>query len=168
MKNSKRLIVVVVVVALLAVTALSVWASPSRRGTVPVVAPVYNDPIPQQNISRTINFGTGTVEIEATNCTNGSLSLDKIADPATALGGFYGGSFIPNEAVDVGVSGCAQKSLQVCVPQSPDMEGKTMAWNVWDEASKSWSPLPTSITGSNPTMICGSASGDGKFALLGK
>jgi hypothetical protein len=164
MKNSKRLIVAVIVAILLTVTAVSVWAAPSRVGTVPVLP----DEITGM-LSESISFGTGTVTVQAGASEGGTLTILKVADPATSIGVFPDGWVtLLDEALEITVIDGTMSTAQICVPFSPDMENKSPTFYHWDAANKTWTAIPTEISTGTPSLVCGTGSSEGKYALLGK
>lgn len=174
MKNSKRFLIAAILVVLLTVTAVSVWAAPSRQGTVPIVPTQSTVPL-----TETLNFGTGTVEVIATNSTSGTLTVKIVEDPTKTFGPPTAGwNFMPDQALEISISDSAETTIQICIPQTPDMEKKTMVFNYWDSFKKVWVPIPTVTTPGTPPTICGTSpvvtgqswynSVEGIFALLGK
>jgi hypothetical protein len=164
MKISKRLIVAVVLVGLLSVTAIGTWAAPGRQGTVPVVPQKTTAPL-----NETVNLGTSTVEVDATASAGGTLTVEKVADPATKIGEApTGWEFLLDQALDISITGGTMTSVQVCVPQTPDMEAQTTTFHFWDAVKKVWVAIPTVVTTGTPALVCGSGSAEGQYALMGK
>lgn len=164
MKTSNRLIISIVVIALLALTAVSVWASPNRVGTVPVLPDEMSGAL-----AETINFGTGTVSVQASSSEGGTLTVLKIADPITVIGPLpEGWTLLLDEALEVTIVDGTTSEVKICVPQSPDMEGRSPTFHYWDSAIKSWSAIPTEITSGTPPMVCGTGKSEGKYALFGQ
>lgn len=164
MKKSTRLIISLAVVILLALTAVSVWASPNRVGTVPVLPDELSG-----MLSETINFGTGTVSVQASSSEGGTLTVLKVADPAIVIGPLpEGWVLLLDEALEVTIVDGTTSSVKICVPQGPDMESHSPTFHYWDSATSSWSAIPTEVTTGTPSMVCGTGSAEGKYALLGQ
>ncbi len=164
MKTSKRVIISMGVVVLLALTAVSVWASPNRVGTVPVLPDEMSG-----MLSETINFGTGTVSVQASSSEGGILTVLKVADPVTVIGPLpEGWSLLLDEALEVTIVDGSTGTVKICVPQSPDMEDRSPTFHYWDSTANIWSAIPTEVTTGTPPMVCGTGTAEGKYALLGQ
>ncbi len=164
MKISTRLIVSIIVVILLTATAISVWAAPARVGTVPVLP---NEIV--GGLTETINFGTGTVIVQAGASEGGTLTVQKVADPVTAIGDLpEDWVLLLDEALEITITDGSMSTSQICVPYSPDMEEREPTFHFWDTVNKIWTSIPTEITTGTPAMVCGTGSSEGKYALLGK
>lgn len=164
MKKSTRLIISFIVVVLLAATAISVWAAPARIGTVPVLPNEITG-----GLTETINFGTGTVIVQAGASEGGTLTIQKVADPATAIGSLPDDwVLLLDEALEITITDGSMTKGQICVPYSPDMESREPTFHFWDTSNKTWTAIPTEITTDTPAMVCGTGSSEGKYALLGK
>ncbi len=164
MKNSKRLIVTIIVVILLTLTAVSVWAAPGRVGTVPLLPDEVTG-----MLNESVSFGTGTVTVQASSSSGGTLVVQKVADPVTVVGALpTGWTLLLDEALEITIASGSTTSVQVCVPQSPNMENKNPTFHYWDAVNKVWNAIPTEITSGTPPLICGTGTAEGKYALLGQ
>lgn len=164
MKKSTRLIVAVILVILLSITAVSVWAAPSRVGSVPFLESLFT-----AKLTESINFGTGTLSVEADASTDGTMTVEKLDDPAALLGPAPDGwAFLLDQALDVKVSTGTVSTVRLCVPQTPDMENKTLLFHFWDTEAKKWMAIQTTTTLGNPNMVCGKGTSGGQYALLGQ
>jgi hypothetical protein len=164
MKTSKRAIAAVIVVIFLALTAVGVWAAPNRVGTVPVLPEEVSG-----MLSESINFGTGTITVQASTSDGGSLTVQKVADPVNAVGALpEGWVTLLDEALEITVIEGSMSTAQICVPYSPDMENKTPTFHFWDTVNKIWTSIPTEVTTGTPPLVCGTGSSEGKYVLLGK
>ena len=164
MKKSTRLIVAVFLVVLLSITAISVWAAPSRVGSVPFL----EDQVTAL-ITDTINFGTGTLSVEANASPDSTMTVEKVDNPATLLGPApEGWVFLLDQALDVKVSAGTVSSVRLCVPQTPDMENKTLLFHFWDTVEMKWAAIQTTTTIGTPNLVCGTGTSGGQYALLGQ
>ena len=164
MKRSNRFLITVIVVILLSATAISVWAAPGRVGTVPILPETVSG-----SFAETINFGTGTASIQASTTTGGVVTIQKVNDLITAIGPLPEG-WIPllNEALEVMVTDGSAASVEICVPNSPDLADRSPVFHYWNKDNQTWSAIPTELKSGDPEMVCGTGSSEGKYALLGK
>jgi hypothetical protein len=164
MKKSTRLIIAVILVILLSITAVSVWAAPSRVGSVPFLESQFT-----ALLTDTINFGTGTLSVEANTSEGGTMTVEKLDNPATLIGPPPDGwVFLLDQALDVKILNGSAGKVHICVPQSPDMENKTLVFHFWDAINKKWTAIQTTTTFGNPNLVCGTGTSGGQYALLGQ
>jgi hypothetical protein len=164
MKKSTRLIIAVILVILLSITAVSVWAAPSRVGSVPFLENIFT-----AVLTDTINFGTGTLSIEAKASDGGTMTVEKLDDPATLIGPAPDGwVFLLDQALDVKITNGSASTVRICVPQTPDMDNKTILFHFWDDTDKKWIGIQTTTTFGNPNLVCGTGTSGGQYALLGQ
>lgn len=162
MKNSVRLLIAISLTLVLAIGAVGVWAGSARQGTVPIFPKEFTGSC---GGDQQINFGTGTVTGEGT-C---ELKVTVSTEPgeAGALPDGWTGLF---DYVSVSVEDGKADSIKVCVPLSPDWEGKeagkTLNWYVW--ADGKWAEAETAIEKGPPEVVCGTSKAPGVFTLLGK
>lgn len=164
MKKSTRLLVAVILVLLLSISAVSVWAAPSRVGSVPFLEDQFT-----ALLTDTINFGTGTLSIQANASSDGTMTVEKLDNPATLLGPAPDGwVFLLDQVLDVKVSTGSVSTVRICVPQTPNMENKTILFHFWDATDKKWKAIQTTTTFGSPNLVCGTGKSGGQYALLGQ
>jgi hypothetical protein len=164
MKKSTRLFIAVILVILLSITAVSVWAAPSRVGSVPFLENQFT-----AKLTDSVNFGTGTVSVEANASSDGTMVVEKLDNPASLLGPAPDGwVFLLDQALDVKVTTGEVSTVHLCVPQTPNMENKTLLFHFWDTVDKKWKAIQTTTTFGNPNMVCGTGTSGGQYALLGQ
>ncbi len=164
MKKQTRLFFAILLVILLSIAAVSVWAAPDRVGTVPFLENEFT-----ALLTETINFGTGTLSVEANASSDGTMTVEKLDDPATLLGTPPDGwAFMLDQALDVKITNGSISTVRICVPQTPDMEEKNVVFHFWDTNTMKWLAIQTTTTFGNPNLICGTGKSGGQYALLGQ
>jgi hypothetical protein len=168
MKHSMRLLLAIVITAILATTAIVVWASsPMRQGTVPI-PPTQLPIVP--GIPVTLGTAQGTI-----TCVDGQGTIFRYTDPATKFGPAPTGLRFLNDGITIELNKSCE--LKVCFPYPKsisDAEGKIYKW---DSVAKAWIVVtstsgsdPISVIEGTPQQICVIDKNEttGSYSLLGK
>jgi hypothetical protein len=161
MKTSAKLSIALVVALILSFAAISVWAAPSRQGTVPI----QPDVLPISGLG-TVNGGTFNVTLLGNCGSKGTLTREKYL---TGLEKDFGkaptGSNYLTDGVKIQLNGACD--IQVCFPYPKDYETKGGQIYKWD--GKAWVLLTSTISG-DPKKICVTDKGvqTDSYSLLGK
>ncbi len=166
MKHSARLLFAIVVTAVLAATAIVVWASPLRQGTVPV--PPVQLPV-VLGTAQTI----GTAQVTVT-CVGATGTIDRYTAPIQQVGPAPTGDSYSSDGI--GIKTDKVCDYKVCFPYPKtvaDAGGKIFKWNslttTWNVVSSTPGSNPISdIEGTNPQLICVVDKGvtSGTFSLI--
>lgn len=176
----KRFISAIAIALVLALFAVGIWAKPGRQGTVPLPPTEFSGSCAPPTV---INFITGYAVVRET-CT-AALKLppnfDEVKAQLQLPAELNQADWLPeggwNPAFDfvwIRITSDKAISEQVCVPFSPDWEGKkpgeNLKWFVWDRSKfkwddqakkripqeKEWVEAETTLNESaNPKELCG-------------
>ncbi|MDO9545342.1 MAG: hypothetical protein Q7J07_01155 [Pelolinea sp.] len=151
----RTLVIALALTLVLAVVSVTVWAGPSRQGTVPVTPK-------EADLLAGVKTTLGTMEV--TLSVDGTFTL--VEDPETEFGAAPTGlDFLS----DTGTFALAKEGdITVCYPYPQAVKDLSGDIYKWDEDAKEWVVTESTISG-DPPMICFTDKGvmGGTYSLLG-
>ena len=140
MKNKITLAITLALAAILVVVGVTVWAGPSRQGTVPTPEDEV-DLVPGAPVS------LGTVEVTC-GCAGRAL---RVEDPEEDFGPAPDGlNFLADGVTVLTDDGCR---VEVCYPYPTEVEEKDGNIYKWDEENEEWDITLSEVSG-DPARIC--------------
>lgn len=140
MKFSTKIMIALTLTLILSFSITSVWAAPSRQGTVP-------PPEDEASIEPNTPIALGTVEL--TCSVSGRAFREK--DPENDIGPAPDNHVFLADVVTVILD--AEGTVKLCYPYPEDTERRDGQVHKWDPTTESWVLLESTISG-NPRLIC--------------
>jgi len=156
MRFSTKIMIALTLTLILSFTITSVWAAPSRQGTVPL-------PADEVSVEPNTPITLGTVEL--TFSISGKAFREK--DPENNLGPAPENHEFLADVVTVILD--TEGNVKFCYPYPEDTERRDGQVHKWDPTTESWVLLESTISG-NPKLICTTDEGviNATYALIGE
>ena len=142
MKITSKLSIALALALVLSIVGLSVWAAPSRQGTVP-------SPPDVSPIEPLIPVTGGTYEVTLLGTCNAKGEVTRIPDPLKVFGNAGEGLNYLTDSAKIVLDGPCD--IQICYPYPQEYEDKTGQIYKWD--GKAWVLMVSTISGT-PKKIC--------------